>query len=195
MQDSPAFNSDKIENHCTAFFRLKVSCSIAYIRVATWTPRKSCLTEAGFHSDKVSTTTESPFCSQFHQHFMSNFLPRYSFAKKLQSQIVTREKLQKTLVLEKYTYKMLMKLTPGFPTSESSQFPVICLSEFRPQTNCLQRSCRTWPQFFRWFWPVGVHEASGSECCGWRRSRSRCRWGWGRRWRRRGPCGLSRCNG
>jgi len=51
-------------------------------------------------------------CSQFHQLY-KQLLHRYSFAKKLQSQIVTREKLQKTLLYKKGVHKMLMKLTPG----------------------------------------------------------------------------------
>jgi len=37
----------------------------------------------------------------------------YSFAKKFQSQNVSREKLVKTLLYEKVASKMLMKLTPA----------------------------------------------------------------------------------
>jgi len=40
-------------------------------------------------------------------------LQRYSCAKKLQSQTVTREKLRKILLFEKCARQMLMKLTPG----------------------------------------------------------------------------------
>jgi len=39
-------------------------------------------------------------------------LRQYSFAKKLQSQTVIKEKLCKTLSYKKGTHKMLMKLTP-----------------------------------------------------------------------------------
>jgi len=38
---------------------------------------------------------------------------QYSFAKKIQRQTITREKLRKTLLYEKDTHKMLMKLTPA----------------------------------------------------------------------------------
>jgi len=40
-------------------------------------------------------------------------LGQYFWAKKLQSQNVTREKLQEELLYEKFSDKMLMKLTPG----------------------------------------------------------------------------------
>jgi hypothetical protein len=43
-------------------------------------------------------------------------LRQYFFAKKLQSQIVTREKLHKTLLNKKVEHKMLLKLTPGLKT-------------------------------------------------------------------------------
>jgi len=38
---------------------------------------------------------------------------QYSFAKKIQRQTITREKLRKTLLYEKDTHEMLMKLTPA----------------------------------------------------------------------------------
>jgi hypothetical protein len=44
--------------------------------------------------------------------FYEQILSRYSFAKKLQSQNVSREKLRKTLSKEKGASKLLMKLTP-----------------------------------------------------------------------------------
>jgi hypothetical protein len=44
--------------------------------------------------------------------FYACFFRLYPFAKKLQSQIVTREKLCKALSFEKLLPKMLMKLTP-----------------------------------------------------------------------------------
>jgi len=40
-------------------------------------------------------------------------LSQYSFAKKIQIQAVIRKKLQKTLLYEQVTRKMLVKLTPG----------------------------------------------------------------------------------
>jgi len=44
--------------------------------------------------------------------FYKQLLLRYSFTKKLQSQIVIKEKLSETLSYEKVESKMLMKLTP-----------------------------------------------------------------------------------
>jgi len=44
--------------------------------------------------------------------FYEQFLPRYSYTKKLWSQIVIREKLCKTLMYGKVERKMLMKMTP-----------------------------------------------------------------------------------
>jgi hypothetical protein len=41
------------------------------------------------------------------------FFCQYPFAKKLQSQNVTREKLRKALSYKKCAHKMLMKLTRG----------------------------------------------------------------------------------
>jgi len=40
-------------------------------------------------------------------------LCQFSFTKKLQSQTVSREKLRKSLFIEKAAKKMLEKLTPG----------------------------------------------------------------------------------
>jgi len=45
-------------------------------------------------------------------------LPRYSFAKKLQSQTVDGKKMHKTLSYIKVEHKMLMKLTPYLTLSE-----------------------------------------------------------------------------
>jgi len=45
------------------------------------------------------------FCSQFNQHFTSSVLHQYSFAKKLQSQTVIREKLPKILLYKKAVLK------------------------------------------------------------------------------------------
>ncbi len=51
--------------------------------------------------------------SQYHLHFMSIFCADILSPKKFQSQYGIREKLHKTLLHEKGTRKMLMKLTPG----------------------------------------------------------------------------------
>jgi len=53
--------------------------------------------------------------------FCEQFLCRYSFAKKLQSQTVYRENLHKAFLYEKGAHKMLMKLTPGSQLQSVSQ--------------------------------------------------------------------------
>jgi len=50
--------------------------------------------------------------SQFHQHFTSRFCANILAPKKLKSLTVNREKLQKTLLYEKVSSKMLVKMTP-----------------------------------------------------------------------------------
>jgi len=50
--------------------------------------------------------------SQFHQHFTNSFFGQYSFSKKLQNQIVSREKLHRTLSFKKAAREMLVKLKP-----------------------------------------------------------------------------------
>jgi len=50
--------------------------------------------------------------------FYEQLLRRYSFAKKLQSQTVTREKLCESLSYEKVLRKMLVNLTPERTKSE-----------------------------------------------------------------------------
>jgi len=53
-------------------------------------------------------------CSSFHQHFFTNsFCADILSPKKLQSQTVSREKLQKTLSYQKAAHKVLVKLTPA----------------------------------------------------------------------------------
>jgi len=67
--------------------------------------------------------------------FYKQLLRQYSFAKKLQSQNVSREKLRKALLYKKGARKMLMKLTPecknlssrGFIVSSGSLVPIIAL--------------------------------------------------------------------
>jgi hypothetical protein len=46
--------------------------------------------------------------------FYARFFNQYPFAKKSQSQNVTREKLRKALSYKKFAHKMLMKSTPGW---------------------------------------------------------------------------------
>jgi len=46
--------------------------------------------------------------------FFEQLLRQYSFEKKLQSQIVSREMLRNALSYKKGASKILMKLTPGF---------------------------------------------------------------------------------
>ncbi len=50
-------------------------------------------------------------CSQLHQHLTSSFFADILLQKKLQSQTVVREMLQKVLLYEKGIHKMLMGLT------------------------------------------------------------------------------------
>jgi len=45
--------------------------------------------------------------------FYAHLFCQYFFAKKLQSQNVTREKPRKALLYEKFEHKIMMKLTPG----------------------------------------------------------------------------------
>jgi len=45
--------------------------------------------------------------------FYLRLLRQYFYTKKFQSQNVTREKLRKALFYQKFSSKMLMKLTPG----------------------------------------------------------------------------------
>jgi len=54
--------------------------------------------------------------------FYEQLLLRNSFSKKLQSQIVIREKLRKALSCEKGARKMLMKLTPAENQWRSQKF-------------------------------------------------------------------------
>ncbi len=61
-----------------------------------------------FFSDPFSLGGHGRACSQFHKNFRSSFC-----ANKLQSQVVTREKLSKALSYKKVSSKMLMKSRPG----------------------------------------------------------------------------------
>jgi len=54
--------------------------------------------------------------SQFNQHFFEQLLCRYFCAKKLQSQLIIRKKLDKALLYKKGAHKMSMKLTQGWTT-------------------------------------------------------------------------------
>ncbi len=73
-----------------------------------------CLKWASFLRFFLSFQTNT--CSQFINILQAAFVPiflcPYSCAKKLQSQIVIREKLHKTLLFAKGVRKVLMKLTP-----------------------------------------------------------------------------------
>jgi len=53
----------------------------------------------------VTLANNDTYCSQFHQHFTRNFFCRYPFAKKLQSQNVTRENMREALSYEKHERK------------------------------------------------------------------------------------------
>jgi len=55
-------------------------------------------------------------------NILEQLLCKYSFTKKLQSQIVTREKLCKTLLYEKVMRKMLMKLIPVLSNTVAQTF-------------------------------------------------------------------------
>ncbi len=65
---------------------------------------------------------------QFHQHFTKKNVDQYLFAKKSQSQNVTKEKLHKTVLNEKFAHKMLVKLAPEVITNASTKG---CLNENR----------------------------------------------------------------
>jgi len=64
----------------------------------------------------------SVFCSQFHQTIYKLLLSRYSIGKKLQNQIVRRQKLCKTILYKKAARKMLVKLISGLYTSKWQSF-------------------------------------------------------------------------
>jgi hypothetical protein len=52
--------------------------------------------------------------AQFHQHFMSAFLPK-TLRKKVQTLYISTKMLGAKLSYEKAAHKMLVKLTQGFP--------------------------------------------------------------------------------
>jgi len=88
--------------------------------------------------------------SQISPTFYEQLLHQYSFAKKLQSQTVNREKLCTTLSYEKAARKMLVKVTPGFSSMVGWQTPrtllwhffeVIC-DEYDPE--CEKRLLQYW---------------------------------------------------
>ncbi len=64
------------------------------------------------------------FCSQFLSTFYMQLLRQSSYAKKLQSQTVIREKLHKLCLYKKGERKMLMKITPGRHLSPCTIFDV-----------------------------------------------------------------------
>jgi len=68
-----------------------------------------------------------PFCNQFHQHFMNSFCANILWPKKIQSQTIIIEKMNRTLLYKKSTRKMLMKLTPGHSTWPSLETKKNCL--------------------------------------------------------------------
>jgi len=63
----------------------------------------------GFKSLKWILRNCKNFRGQFQQHFTRTFFVQ----KFIQSQTLSREKVPKSLSYEKWTHKMLMKLTPG----------------------------------------------------------------------------------
>jgi len=81
--------------------------------------------------------TEDSFYS-ISSTFYEQLLRRYSFAKKLQSQTVIREKPCKALLYNKGSSKMLRKLTPewqGPPVIDTSSNNILLVTKFVTQKN------------------------------------------------------------
>ena len=102
---------------------------------------KACLIEKIICMDLTSTSCYSNLCfyckhtrGRFHQHFTHNFFCQYFWAKKLQSQNVTLEKLREALSYTKSGRNMLVKLSNSSTFYKQLLLRCSCAKKLQSQT-------------------------------------------------------------